>query len=117
MRVDARAAHKPVDAGADAQVIGLEVGVRGLAVGRGPGDLVAAVPPRRPVPRHADVAAVLPAYLRLSVRRGTADGHREAVGAVPETARAGLAEGNRPGAAPPAHTRPAAGRRDRRPRD
>src|SRR5262249_6828122 len=90
---------------------------RGLAVGRGPGDLVAAVLPRRPVPRHADVAAVLPAYLRLSVRRGTVDGHREAVGAVPETARAGLTGENRPRAVPRVHTDSGAGRRVPRRRD
>src|SRR5262249_61749480 len=70
----------------------------------------------RPPAQPCDPPA-LPAYLRLSVRRGPADGPREAVGAVPETARAGLTGENRPGAVPRVHTDRGAGRRVPRRRD
>ena len=87
VRVDAWAAHVPVDADADADVVLGVVLVRLDGVGRRPGELVAglAASPSRPVARHADVAAVAAAGDRLLERSAARAGNGPAVAAVGES--------------------------------
>src|ERR1700730_306290 len=98
VRVDARAAHVPVDADADAEVVLGVILVRLGGVGRRPGEHVAGltVSPAGPVSRHADVAAVAAAGDRLLERSAARAGNGPAVGAVGESAsRGGRGRGRR----------------------